>query len=125
MNKFALAVVLALGIITAAQGETDAPAPAVSSSLHRAIATTSVVRDDRRSHAVDFALYSTIATYRTLDYFSSNAAFANGGHEYILRQFLVNNSATFIAFEGRRRGRDQRIGSSTMGIAASPASPTG
>jgi hypothetical protein len=73
----------------------------------------------------NFALYSTIATYRTLDYFSSNAAFANGGHEYILRQFLVNNSSTFIAFEGRRRGRDQRIGSSTMGIAASPASPTG
>lgn len=49
---------------------------------------------------MDGALYASIATYRTLDYFSTRRALAGGAREVVLPQWVVNNRGTFIAFEG-------------------------
>jgi hypothetical protein len=49
---------------------------------------------------LDGALYASIATYRTLDYFSTRRALAGGAREVVLPQWVVNNRGTFIAFEG-------------------------
>jgi hypothetical protein len=53
-----------------------------------------------RPHLLDGALYASIATYRTLDYFSTRRALAGGAREVVLPQWVVNNRGTFIAFEG-------------------------
>ncbi len=50
--------------------------------------------------ATDIALYSLIAGYRTLDYLSTRRVLNGGGSEKELPQFVVDNGATFAAFEG-------------------------
>jgi hypothetical protein len=56
--------------------------------------------EEGRPHLLDDALYTSIAGYRALDYFSTRRALAGGAHEVILPQWVVNNRGTFIAFEG-------------------------
>ena len=80
-----------------------APVPSYSSSLHPVIAAAQSrisLPEQGRPHLLDGALYASIATYRTLDYFSTRRALAGGAHEVILPQWVVNNRGTFIAFEG-------------------------
>ena len=49
---------------------------------------------------LDEVLYTSIAGYRTLDYFSTRRALAGGAREVLLPQWVVENRGTFIAFEG-------------------------
>jgi hypothetical protein len=51
-------------------------------------------------HLFDVGLYASLATYRTLDYFSTRRAIAGGAREMVLPQWVVENRGTFIAFEG-------------------------
>jgi len=53
-----------------------------------------------RVEALDLALYSSIAGYRTFDYLSTRRVLSHGGRETELPQFVVDNNATFAAFEG-------------------------
>jgi hypothetical protein len=81
----------------------SAPTPTYSSSLHPVIAAAPVrirLPEEGRPHLLDDVLYTSIAGYRALDYFSTRRALAGGAHEVILPQWVVNNRGTFIAFEG-------------------------
>jgi len=80
----------------------SASVPSYSSSLRPVIAAAQgriSLPEQGRPHLLDGALYASIATYRTLDYFSTRRALA-GAREVVLPQWVVNNRGTFIAFEG-------------------------
>ena len=88
-----------------ASGESapSAPTPSYSSSMQPLIAAAPVrisLPEQGRPHLLDGVLYASIATYRTLDYFSTRHALAGGAREVVLPQWVVNNRGTFIAFEG-------------------------
>ncbi|HEY3990903.1 MAG TPA: hypothetical protein VGM02_16505 [Acidobacteriaceae bacterium] len=88
-----------------ASGESPASAQALpySSSLRPVIAAAPAriaLPQQGRPHLLDYTLYASIATYRTLDYFSTRHALAGGAHETVLPQWVVENRGTFIAFEG-------------------------
>jgi hypothetical protein len=94
---------LALCCLLACASADTAPVPGYSSSLRPIIAAAPVrvsLPERGRPHLLDDALYASIASYRTLDYFSTRRALAGGAHEVILPQWVVNNRGTFIAFEG-------------------------
>jgi hypothetical protein len=100
-----LFVMCCLLAYVSASGEAgpSAPTPAYSSSLRPVIAAAPMrisLPEQGRPHLLDDALYASIAGYRTLDYLSTRRALAGGAHEVILPQWVVNNSGTFIAFEG-------------------------
>jgi hypothetical protein len=100
-----LLVLCCLLACTAASGEAapSVPTPAYSSSLHPIISAAQVrisLPEQGRPHLLDGVLYASIASYRTLDYFSTRRALAGGAHEVILPQWVVANRGTFIAFEG-------------------------
>jgi hypothetical protein len=102
---FGLLVLCCLLACTSASGEPapSAPTPTYSSSLRPVIAAARVrvsLPEHGRPHLLDDALYASLAGYRTLDYFSTRRALAGGAHEVILPQWVVDNRATFIAFEG-------------------------
>lgn len=108
-SRIISAVILGISIISApAFGETDSaakdtatPVP-FSSSLSPILKPVVLprVRDDRRVHLADYALYGGIAAYRTLDFTSTRHALNTGnGKEDILPQFVVNNTGVFVAFE--------------------------
>jgi hypothetical protein len=102
---FGLLVLCFLLACNAASGEAtpSAPTPSYSSSLHPIISAARVrvsLPQQGRPHLLDGALYASIATYRTLDYFSTRRALAGGAREVVLPQWVVNNRGTFIAFEG-------------------------
>lgn len=102
---FGLLLLCCLLACNSASGETatPVPTPSYSSSLHPliAVAPVRISRPDQgRPHLLDGALYASIATYRTLDYFSTRRALAGGAHEVVLPQWVVNNQGSFIAFEG-------------------------
>jgi hypothetical protein len=102
---FGLLVLCCLLACASASGEPapSTPVPGYSSSLHPVIAAAPLrisLPQQGRPHLLDGALYASIATYRTLDYFSTRRALAGGAHEVVLPQWVVNNQGTFIAFEG-------------------------
>ena len=79
------------------------PTPSYSSSLRPVIAAAPVrIRfpEQGRPRLLDEVLYTSIAGYRTLDYFSTRRALAGGAREVLLPQWVVENRGTFIAFEG-------------------------
>jgi hypothetical protein len=90
----------------------DSTAPIFSSSLNPVTVSPAqvAISTPQNPHLLDGALYASIASYRTLDYFSTRRALARGAHEMILPQWVVNSSGTFIAFEGLSAGGE--IGSS-------------
>jgi hypothetical protein len=55
---------------------------------------------DTTIHAADYALYASIASWRTLDYFSTRRALALGGKEEVLPQFVVDSPVRLGLFEG-------------------------
>lgn len=81
----------------------EMPTLPYSSSLHPVI-TVAPIRvpqaEQSRPHLLDILLYSSVAGYRTLDYFSTRHALAGGAREMVLPQWVVNNNGAFIAFEG-------------------------
>jgi hypothetical protein len=95
-----------------AETVSDSAVPIFSSSLHPVIAGPAplVVSTPQNLGLLDDALYAAVASYRTLDYFSTRRALARGAHEVILPQWVVNSPNTFIAFEGLAAGSE--IGSS-------------
>jgi hypothetical protein len=100
-----LFIVCCLLACLSASGEPESPAPGArySSSLRPVIAAAPVrisLPQQGGPHLLDDALYASIAGYRALDYFSTRRALAGGARERILPQWVVNNSGTFIAFEG-------------------------
>lgn len=102
---FGLFVLCCLLICRSASGEPAPSAPTLSysSSLHPVIAAAPVrirLPEGGRPHLLDDALYTSIAGYRALDYFSTRRALAGGAHEVVLPQWVVENRGTFIAFEG-------------------------
>ncbi len=79
------------------------PIPSYSSSLRPVIAAAPIrIRfpEQGTPHLLDDVLYTSIAGYRTLDYFSTRRALAGGAREVVLPQWVVDNRGTFIAFEG-------------------------
>jgi len=81
----------------------DPAIPLYSSSLNPIIAAHLAPMPpptQQNPHLLDHALYTSIATYRALDYFSTRRALAGGAHEVILPQWVVDSRGTFIAFEG-------------------------
>ena len=102
---FGLLLLCCLLACTSASGEPapSAPVPSYSSSLHPVIATAparlSLPRGET-PHLLDFGLYASVASYRTLDYLSTRRALAGGAREKVLPQWVVDNPGTFIAFEG-------------------------
>jgi hypothetical protein len=60
----------------------------------------------RNPGLLDDALYASIASYRTLDYFSTRRALAGGAHELILPEWVVDNRGRFIAFEALASGAE-------------------
>jgi len=102
---FGLLLLCCLLACNAASGEAppSVPTPSFSSSLRPVIATARMrvsVPEQGKPHLLDDALYVSIASYRTLDYFSTRRALAGGAREVVLPQWVVNNQGTFIAFEG-------------------------
>jgi hypothetical protein len=98
----ALCCLLACASASAESAEV-APVLAYSSSLRPIIAAAPIrisLPEQGRPHLLDDTLYASIASYRTLDYFSTRRALAGGAHEVVLPQWVVNNRGTFIAFEG-------------------------
>jgi hypothetical protein len=78
------------------------PTPAYSSSLRPIISTARLrisLPEQGKPHLLDGALYASIVSYRTLDYFSTRRALAGGAREVVLPQWVVDNRGTFIAFE--------------------------
>jgi DNA-binding transcriptional LysR family regulator len=76
-------------------------------SISRSLAPVILIRpreaplpQQERPHPLDDALYLSIAGYRTFDYLSTRDALANGAHEAVLPQWVVDHSETFLAFEG-------------------------
>lgn len=81
----------------------EAPDVPYSSSLHPVIAVARprvALPEETRPHLLDKALYVSLASYRTMDFFSTRHALAGGAHEMVLPQWVVNNDSVFIAFEG-------------------------
>jgi hypothetical protein len=100
-----LLVLCCLLACNAASGEAppSVPTPSFSSSLRPIISSARVrvsLPEQGKPHLLDDALYVSIASYRTLDYFSTRRALAGGAHEVVLPQWVVTNQGTFIAFEG-------------------------
>jgi hypothetical protein len=100
-----LLVLCCLLACTEASGEAapSVPTPTYSSSLRPVISAARVrisLPEQGKPHLLDGALYASIASYRTLDYFSTRHALAGGAREVVLPQWVVNNQGTFIAFEG-------------------------
>jgi hypothetical protein len=100
-----LLVLCCLLACTEASGEAapSVPTPTYSSSLRPVISAARVrisLPEQGKPHLLDGALYASIASYRTLDYFSTRHALAGGADEVVLPQWVVNNQGTFIAFEG-------------------------
>lgn len=86
-----------------AEGPLAEQPPVYSSSLFPVIAVRQpqmTLPHKQNPHLLDDALYASIASYRTLDYFSTRRALAGGAREAMLPQWVVNNRGTFIAFEG-------------------------
>jgi hypothetical protein len=100
-----LLVLCCLLACASASGESAPSVPTLpySSSLRPVISAARMrisLPEQGRPHLLDGALYASIASYRTLDYFSTRRALAGGAREVVLPKWVVNNQGTFIAFEG-------------------------
>jgi hypothetical protein len=89
-------------VLSVAFGEAESSAATYSSSAMpiEIVHPVRVPLERPRAQRIDFALYASIAVYRTMDYVSTRRALSAGGRETQLPQWVVDSPPTFVAFEG-------------------------